>query len=81
MASCTLDASTKIYAYRVDIIHTDTLKIAGGLGRTKDKPEGDAPAVESEMPDAKGKKRKVGDPFCSIFNQKVSYIHLEPLHH
>ena len=33
-ASCTLDASTKIYAYRVDCVHIDTLKMAGGLGRT-----------------------------------------------
>lgn len=31
MASCTLDASTKIYAYRVDCVHTDALKMAGGL--------------------------------------------------
>lgn len=34
-ASCTLDASTKIYAYRVDCVHNDTLKMAGGLGRTE----------------------------------------------
>lgn len=40
VASCTLDASTKIYAYRVDSIHTDTLKMAGGLGRTQDKKGG-----------------------------------------
>jgi len=31
VASCTLDASTKIYAYRVDCVHTDVLKMAGGL--------------------------------------------------
>ncbi len=33
-ASCTLDASAKIYAYRVDCVHIDTIKMAGGLGRT-----------------------------------------------
>ncbi|XP_018008746.1 condensin complex subunit 2-like [Hyalella azteca] len=35
VASCTLDASTKIYAYRVDSVHTDTMRMAGGLGRTQ----------------------------------------------
>merc|ERR1711963_419276 len=34
-ASCALDASTKIYAYRVDSVHSDTLKLAGGVGDTK----------------------------------------------
>ena len=31
VASCTLDASTKIYAYRVDCVHADVFKMAGGL--------------------------------------------------
>ena len=35
VASCTLDASAKIYGYRVDSVHTDTLKMAGGLGSSK----------------------------------------------
>jgi hypothetical protein len=29
-----LDASAKIYGYRVDSLHTDTLKLAGGVGKT-----------------------------------------------
>lgn len=33
-ASCTLDAGVKIYAYRVDSIHSETFKFMGGLGRT-----------------------------------------------
>lgn len=33
-AGSTLDASAKIYAYRVDCVHQETYKIAGGLGRT-----------------------------------------------
>ena len=33
-ASGALDASTKIYAYRVDSVHSDTLKLAGGVGDT-----------------------------------------------
>ena len=32
VASCTLDASAKIYAGRVDAIHAETYKIMGGLG-------------------------------------------------
>lgn len=35
VASCTLDASAKIYAYRVDSVHTDALKMAGGLGHSQ----------------------------------------------
>lgn len=31
-ASCTLDASAKIYAYRVDHVHSEALHIAGELG-------------------------------------------------
>ncbi|KJE97584.1 hypothetical protein CAOG_07417 [Capsaspora owczarzaki ATCC 30864] len=33
-ASCTLDASIKIYSYRVDSIHTETYKVLGGLTRS-----------------------------------------------
>ena len=33
-ASCALDASAKIYAYRVDGVHSDTLKLAGGVGKS-----------------------------------------------
>lgn len=31
VASCTLDASVKIYGYRVDAIHTEAVKMAGGV--------------------------------------------------
>src|SRR4051812_21736720 len=34
VAGTTLDASAKIYAYRVDSVHRETFKIAGGLGRS-----------------------------------------------
>ncbi|KAB7496436.1 Condensin complex subunit 2 [Armadillidium nasatum] len=60
MASCTLDASTKIYSCRVDSVHTDTLKMAGGLGRTKDKPEGNPGDVQGDDEyenQPRGKKR------------------------
>ena len=38
-ASCALDASAKIYAYRVDSVHSDTLKLAGGVGKTAQEQE------------------------------------------
>ena len=39
-ASCALDASAKIYAYRVDSVHSDTLKLAGGVGKSSGTEEG-----------------------------------------
>ena len=32
MASCTLDASVKIYSCRVDSIHSEAYKVLGGIG-------------------------------------------------
>jgi condensin complex subunit 2 len=37
VASTTLDASAKIYAGRVDAIHSETYKVLSGLGRGHDK--------------------------------------------
>ncbi|XP_009283075.1 PREDICTED: condensin complex subunit 2 isoform X2 [Aptenodytes forsteri] len=54
IAAGTLDASAKIYAVRVDVVHADTYKVLGGLGKdstpTKnvDSPEGEySPAPEA----------------------------------
>ena len=33
VASCTLDASTKIYSFRVDAIHSDVVQMATTMGR------------------------------------------------
>lgn len=46
VASCTLDASAKIYAYRVDCVHADTYKIVGGILRTADKKDKKGNLVE-----------------------------------
>jgi condensin complex subunit 2 len=46
-ASCALDASAKIYGYRVDALHTDTLKLAGGVGKTAN--GGDQPGENGEV--------------------------------
>lgn len=59
-----MDASTKIYAYRVDCVHNDTLKMAGGLGRTagesaEQDQEGTAADGEADDPSKAKKKSKV----------------------
>ncbi|XP_070539700.1 condensin complex subunit 2-like [Ptychodera flava] len=58
VASCTLDASAKIYAGRVDSIHADTYKMLGGLGRDNEKPSQDGSAVGDENDDGTTKKKK-----------------------
>lgn len=58
VASCTLDASTKIYAYRVDSVHTDTLKMAGGLGRAQEKKGTRSDIEDPDEGNEKGEKRK-----------------------
>merc|ERR1719369_1998695 len=60
-ASGALDASTKIYAYRVDSVHSDTLKLAGGVGDTnkENKSNADGPMDNEDPEDAeKSKKTK-----------------------
>nr|XP_054765769.1 condensin complex subunit 2-like [Lytechinus pictus] len=59
VASCTLDASAKIYAGRVDAIHAETYKMLGGLGhdRQNKHSEGDADAEGPDANDGKKKKR------------------------
>lgn len=42
-ASCTLDAGVKIYAYRVDSVHSDVYKVMSGLNRSTG-PEPQEPA-------------------------------------
>ncbi|XP_040564221.1 condensin complex subunit 2 [Lepeophtheirus salmonis] len=47
-ASCALDASTKIYAYRVDSVHTDALKLAEGVGSTAEEKKGSGCDAQEE---------------------------------
>ena len=42
VASSTLDASAKIYAGRVDAIHTETYKVLTGLGRSNERRDADS---------------------------------------
>lgn len=56
VASCTLDASTKIYAYRVDCVHADVFKMAGGLavGNKKHSDKGEGEEEEDEREESRG---------------------------
>ena len=62
-ASCALDASAKIYGYRVDSLHTDTLKLAGGVGKTAQEAGvatgGGADGDQNEEVDVNGIPKKV----------------------
>eukprot|EP00092_Neocalanus_flemingeri_P006979 GFUD01007533.1.p1 GENE.GFUD01007533.1~~GFUD01007533.1.p1 ORF type:complete len:751 (+),score=265.35 GFUD01007533.1:57-2309(+) len=57
VAAGTLDASTKIYAYRVDSVYGDTLKIASGLGQAGKQDDGDVEGGVGE-----GAAGEEGDP-------------------
>lgn len=67
IAAGTLDASAKIYAVRVDVVHADTYKVLGGLGK------GSTPTEDTDSP-------KGGVPFthfllsCSWFNLQVRNV-------
>ena len=60
VASYTLDASAKIYGYRVEALHGETLRMAGGLGRADGKPreDGDAPAGDDAAAQGAEKRRR-----------------------
>jgi len=61
VAAGTLDASTKIYAYRVDAVYGDTLKIASGLGQSKNKgiENEDNEMMEDDQMDVNNPEKKV----------------------
>ncbi|NXO76447.1 CND2 protein, partial [Sitta europaea] len=48
VAAGTLDASAKIYAMRVDSLHTDTFRVLGHLGKEP------APARDQDSPEEGG---------------------------
>ncbi|XP_005091084.1 condensin complex subunit 2 [Aplysia californica] len=62
VASSTLDASVKIYAGRVDFIHTHAYKVLSGLGGNQSKANGndenEDPDNPNEMDDAASKAKK-----------------------
>lgn len=70
-ASCTLDASVKIYSYRVDDVHLTSYKVLANLNRNDTKKQknniGNADSMDSEMDQhqtsgmEKGNKNRSGD--------------------
>uniref|UniRef100_T1IIW2 Condensin complex subunit 2 n=1 Tax=Strigamia maritima TaxID=126957 RepID=T1IIW2_STRMM len=92
MASCTLDASAKIYASRVDFVYTEAFKVAGGLNRKNEKtkkPQSDEEGKggEENCP-TPVKKRKVRTMLRTIeknlenlnLNKLDDEYSLDPLH-
>ena len=51
-ASCTLDASVKIYSYRVDDIHLTSYKVLANLNRTETSKDKDSASSESGATDS-----------------------------
>lgn len=65
LASCTLDASVKIFSCRVDSVHSETYKVLGGLARTKNSggeaeedEDVDGEDGEDDTTDGSGKAKK-----------------------
>ena len=59
-----MDASAKIYGYRVDSLHSDTLKLAGGVGKT---------AQEAGItPEGGGGD---GEQVCLLFLKQIFIVH------
>ena len=62
-ASASLDATAKIYGYRVDSVHTETFKFLGGLNRNKKelnlKEDNNEEEVQEEVVEEIKKKEKV----------------------
>ena len=60
-ASASLDATAKIYGYRVDSVHTETFKFLGGLNRNKKElnlKEDNEEEVQEEIIEDNTKKKK-----------------------
>ncbi|CAO2578948.1 Condensin complex subunit 2 [Lemmus lemmus] len=77
VAAGTLDASTKIYAVRVDAVHADVYRVLGGLGKDTPSQEeveshGSAVAPETTKKTVKIKKK----PSCKTIEQNLSNINV-----
>ncbi|XP_071494851.1 condensin complex subunit 2-like isoform X1 [Diadema antillarum] len=59
VASCTLDASAKIYAGRVDAIHAETYKMLGGLGHDRQSKHSEGDGLDGcDDPGSQDKQKK-----------------------
>ncbi|XP_076848376.1 LOW QUALITY PROTEIN: condensin complex subunit 2 [Brachyhypopomus gauderio] len=79
VAAGTLDASTKIYAVRVDAVHADAYRVLGGLGsetKPKEGPEETEPAESSPGEQAAVKQPPRKRPPKKTVEQNLSNINL-----
>ena len=58
-ASASLDATAKIYGFRVDSVHTEAFKFLGGLNRNKDNEKNNNIEIENENDENKKKENKI----------------------
>jgi len=77
-ASCALDAGAKIYASRVDNVHSNALKVLGGLGRSEQIEEGDDMMDDEDItdtPKAKTRTKKISS--ANVIEANLDNINLK----
>jgi condensin complex subunit 2 len=72
-ASASLDASAKIYGYRVDSVHTETFKFLGGLNRAEQRSEEN----EAKTNDEKKKLKKISSNGEATLEKDLSKINVD----
>ncbi|XP_004844420.1 condensin complex subunit 2 isoform X2 [Heterocephalus glaber] len=80
VAAGTLDASTKIYAVRVDVVHADAYRVLGGLGKDAPSPEAmedpgaDGSATETRSTKKAPKPKKKHS--CKTIEQNINNLNV-----
>uniref|UniRef100_A0A3P8RKZ4 Condensin complex subunit 2 n=1 Tax=Amphiprion percula TaxID=161767 RepID=A0A3P8RKZ4_AMPPE len=72
VAAGTLDASTKIYAVRVDAVHADAYRVLGGLGAETKPGEGGGSEVPAKQPKKKRPTKRTVEQNLSNLNSAES---------
>lgn len=72
-ASASLDASAKIYGYRVDSVHTETFKFLGGLNRAEQKTDEN----EAKTNEEKKKLKKISSNGDTTLEKDISKINVD----
>lgn len=74
-ASCTIEASAKIYACRVDVVHSNTYKVLGGLSMQEF--EDEAAAGEDGKPGGAKRRRIVGVNTLERNEANITQTHID----
>jgi len=74
-ASCTIEASAKIYACRVDVVHNNTYKVLGGLSMQEF--EDEAAAGEDGKPGGAKRRRIVGVNTLERNEANITQTHID----